>query len=122
MVEFRARGKEFNEISRDTEQKLQEWLAASGLNLEGLKEYLEKENVEILVDENEQNISIKLAFQGSLIGLPFLYTKGCGDGGEEEKMFYMDFVLLILAAISVCNEEIYKKIKEQLNVKILPRI
>lgn len=122
MVEFRAKGKEFNEISRDTEQKLQEWLVASGLDYEDLKRLLETKGVEIQVDENEQNILIKLVFQGSLIGLPFLYTRDCGDGDEGEKMVFMDFVLLMMAAISTCSEDAYKKLRDQINEKILCRI
>ena len=123
MLEMSSKGKEFNEISRDTEQKLNDWLIASGIEKEQLIERLENGSIDIQIEEEKNNIQIKIIQKGDCIGLPFVYNSdSLGNFEDEKKMFFMDVILILMAAIADCNDKTYAKIKEKIMREIFPLI
>lgn len=126
-IEFRSKGKEFNEISNIANGNYEKWLEVSGITEEELKIILRDKELKIKINNGQSTVQIFLFAGSNLVGEPFAFLKTIGLSNEEaegmEKNFYADVaVILMLIASKSGDAKVYEKMRLEVKEKIMKNI
>lgn len=114
-----GKGKAYSRVSREVENNLKNWLAATPVEEKDFLDAMEEESFSLSMHSDSEKAQIILYNDRGYIVAPLVWVKG---NGVTYKEFQMDAGLLLFTVVGKCKkEESKRKIKEFIRAELLQK-